>query len=126
TIEQIVEAFLVPVIDSDITHMIPMMGRAMSSPDAFLFRVFKKHLAPVAERFRAAFAIALPDLSAAERMWRLLFIAGSMAYVLSWSHIVGEMTDGLCNAADRKDVTARLVRFVFRGFCASEETRVSR
>ncbi len=47
-------------------------------------------------------------------------MAGAMAHVLSWSNIIGEMSSGLCDPTDRKDVTARLVRFVAAGFRAPE------
>src|SRR5580658_9513477 len=43
TIEQILEAFVVPVVDQDITPIIPLMGRVMSMPDQFAVRVFKSH-----------------------------------------------------------------------------------
>ncbi|HLW75595.1 MAG TPA: TetR family transcriptional regulator [Bryobacteraceae bacterium] len=120
TIEQLVEAFVAPVVEQDAPPMLAMMGRAMANPDLFLPRIFKSHLREVADRFGAAFERAAPELSAAERMWRLMFMAGSMAHVLSWGHIVGAMTDGVCDASDRKDVTARLVRFVAAGFRAPE------
>lgn len=120
TVEQIVEAFIAPVLERDILPLLPMIGRAFTSPDMFLFRIFKKHLAPVGERFHAALEIALPSISQSERTWRFLFMAGSMSHVLSWSHIIGEMTNGTCNADDRKDVAARLVRFIAAGFRAPE------
>jgi AcrR family transcriptional regulator len=120
SIEQIIEAFIAPLLEREILPMLPMMGRALANPDAFLFRIFKKHLAPVGERFLAAFATALPALSPAERTWRFLFMAGSMSHVLSWSHIVNEMTNGVCDPTDRKDVADRLVRFVAAGFRAAE------
>jgi AcrR family transcriptional regulator len=121
TVEQLVEAFMAPVLQQQ--QISPMMGRAFASPDVFLLRVFKKHLSSVADRFSEAFAKALPELSAPERMWRLLFMGGAMAHTLSWSHVIGEMTEGLCNPSDRKEVTARLVSFVAAGFRAPETSR---
>src|SRR5580700_10818325 len=112
SIEQIVEAFVAPVLERDITTMVPLMGRVLATPDIFVMRVFKKHLTAVAARFAEVMAVALPQLTAAERMWRLIFMAGTMAHVLSWSHVLPEMTGGLCDPTDRKAVTARVVRFV--------------
>jgi AcrR family transcriptional regulator len=120
SVEQIVEAFIAPLLERDISPILPMMGRALASPDLFLFRMFKKHVAAVADQFAKAFEAALPTLSAAERRWRLLFMAGSMAQVMSWSHVIGEMTEGVCDPSDRKDVTARMVQFVSAGFRAPE------
>jgi AcrR family transcriptional regulator len=120
SLEQIVEAFVAPLLERDISPLLPMLGRVLASPDLVLFRLFKKHSALVGERFRKALEAALPSLSATERMWRLLFMAGSLAYSLSLSHVIGELTEGVCDPTDRKDVTARLVRFVAAGFRATE------
>jgi AcrR family transcriptional regulator len=120
TVEQLVEAFVAPLVGSDVLPLLPMIGRAFTSPDMFLFRIFKKHLSVVAERFMAGFEAALPSLSPAERSWRFLFMAGSMSHVLSWSHIIGELTNGACDPTNRKAVADRLVRFVAAGFRAAE------
>jgi AcrR family transcriptional regulator len=120
SVEQIVEAFVAPLLERDISPLLPMMGRVLATPDLVLFRLFKKHSAGVSEQFRKALESALPSLSASERMWRLLFMGGAMAHVLSWSHVIVEMSEGVCDPTDRKDVTARLVRFVAAGFRATE------
>jgi AcrR family transcriptional regulator len=120
SVEQIVEAFVAPLLERDISPLMPMMGRVLASPDLVLFRLFKKHSAGVAEQFRNVLETALPSLSSSERMWRLLFMGGSMAHVLSWAPVIVEMTEGICDPTDRKDVTARLVRFVAAGFRATE------
>ena len=123
TVEQLVEAFVAPVVQQQ--QISPMMGRGFASPDVFLWRIFKKHLSQVAARFGEAFEKALPELTPPERMWRLLFMAGAMAHTLSWSHVIGEMTEGVCDSSDRKEVTARLVRFVAAGFRARENREES-
>lgn len=120
SVEQIVEAFVAPLFERDISPLLPMIGRVLASPDVVLFRLFKKHSAAVSDRFSKALETALPSLSAAERMWRFLFMAGSLAHALSLSPVIGEMSEGLCDPTDRKDVTARLVRFVAAGFRAAE------
>jgi AcrR family transcriptional regulator len=120
TVEQVVEAFARPVIETDATPIIPLMGRVLSTHDQFIVRVFKKHLVVVAQTFDAALAKALPHLSAAERKWRLHFMAGAMAHVLSWGHLLPETSDGICDPSDRRAVTERLVRFVAAGFRAPE------
>jgi AcrR family transcriptional regulator len=121
TIEQIVRAFVLPLLERDESSMVAMMGRVLATPDLFVMRVFKKHLAAVAQRFGEAIAQAMPELSPPERMWRLMFMAGTMVHILSWSRVLPEMTGGLCDPSDRKAVTDRLVRFVAAGFRAPEE-----
>jgi AcrR family transcriptional regulator len=123
SVEQIVEAFVAPLLERDISPLLPMMGRVLASPDLFLLRIFKKHVSTVSQQFGKAFETALPGLSSGERMWRFLFMAGSMAQVMSWSHVIGEMTEGVCDPCDRKEVTARLVHFVSAGFRAPETSR---
>lgn len=121
SIESIVAAFVSPLVEQDTSTMVPLLGRVLSTPEMFLLRVFKKHLEPIAQRFREALAEALPEITPVERAWRLLFMAGSMAHVLCWSHVLPDMTGGLCDPSDRKAVIARLVRFVSAGLRAPEE-----
>jgi AcrR family transcriptional regulator len=118
-LEQILEAFLAPVLDQEIWRAGPLIGRVFSNPDQFLERVFKKHLAAVAQRFRDAISQALPDLPPEEIVWRLHFMAGSMSHVLVFSQVLPAMTGGLCNPQDRSALMMRLVTFLAAGFRAS-------
>ena len=122
TVEQVVEAYVTPVIEVDLSPIVPLMGRILSTPDQFVLRVFKRHMTVVAQKFTEALATALPGLSRAERGWRLHFMGGAVAHVLSWSHLLPEVTGGICDPSDRKALTARLVRFVAAGFRAPEES----
>jgi AcrR family transcriptional regulator len=117
-LEQILEAFLVPVLEREIWQAGPLIGRVFSNPDQFLERVFKKHLAAVAQRFRDAISRALPGLPPAEIAWRLHFMAGSMSHVLVFSQVLPAMTGGLCNPQDRGALMTRLVTFLAGGFRA--------
>src|SRR5579862_2314038 len=120
TVEQIAEAFAGPVIETDLTPINPLLGRVLSTPDQFMDRVFRKHLVGLAQTFADAMEKALPDLSQTERMWRQHFMAGAMAHVLSWGHLMPEISGGVCDPSDRKALTARFVRFVAAGFRAAE------
>src|SRR5271169_2834335 len=51
SVEQILEAFLYPVVAKDISPMVPLMGRLFSAPDQWVQRIFKKQ-GGVAVRFR--------------------------------------------------------------------------
>src|SRR5690348_12166551 len=85
TVEQILAAFLGPVLELDRHRVVPLLGRTISDPQQFVERVFKKHLQEVSRRFNEALSRALPDLPPAERLWRLNFTIGMMTHVLSWS-----------------------------------------
>src|SRR5580658_6878262 len=82
TIEQIVEAFVGPVLEQDFQPMAPLMARVMASPE-IMQRVFKVHMESLSRRFADAIGIALPELSQTERIWRLHFTAGAMAHTVT-------------------------------------------
>jgi AcrR family transcriptional regulator len=116
TLEQILEAFMMPVLDQDLASVVPLLGRMMSDPTQFVERVFKKYFAPVSQRIREELQKQLPELPRNELFWRTHFLAGIMTHVMSWSQVLPEMTDGLCNVSDRQAVTRRIVAFAAAGF----------
>jgi hypothetical protein len=109
---------MAPILEREIWPAGPLIGRVFSNPDQFLERVFKKHLAAVAQRFRDAIAQVLPGLPLEEIVWRLHFMAGSMSHVLVFSQVLPAMTGGLCRTEDRNALMARLVTFLSAGFRA--------
>jgi AcrR family transcriptional regulator len=119
TIEQILEAFMVPVLDQDLASVVPLMGRMMSDPTQFVERVFKKYFGPVSQRIREELHKQLPDLPRTELFWRTHFLAGIMTHIMSWSQVLPEMTDGLCNISDRQAAIDRIVAFAAAGFRAA-------
>ncbi len=118
-IEQILMAFLTPVLDQDITEVFALMARVMASPDVFITRLFYPHFAAIVERFVEAICKALPELSRAEILWRLHFTAGAMAHVMARSHLMPELM-GVPAPPNRQTVLARLVTFAAAGFRAPE------
>lgn len=120
TVEQILLAFLAPVIGQDISAIAPLMGRILATPDVFLVQFFKRHMALVAQQFTAALVKALPSLNETEVMWRLNFTAGAMAHIMARSSHLQELSGGKCDPTDRPAVLARLVTFSAAGFRAKE------
>jgi AcrR family transcriptional regulator len=119
-LEQILIAFLAPVMGKDVTAIAPLIGRILATPDVFLIQLFKKHMGEVALQFTAALGKALPDLNETEIMWRLNFTGGAIAHVMARSVYLKEWSGGKCDAADRAAVLARLVTFSAAGFRATE------
>lgn len=119
TIEQIVEAFVGPVLEQDFERMVPLMARVLASPE-IMQRVFKIHMETLSRRFSDAVAVVLPELSASERMWRLHFTAGAMAHTVTRAPILRDLFGGVLDFRDRKLLIARLVRFAAAGFRAPE------
>jgi AcrR family transcriptional regulator len=118
TLEQILIAFLHPVLDRHLASALGLMGQILATPDMFITRLFKKHLAIVSQRFTDALAKALPELSRTELLWRLSFTGGAIGHVLARGHLMPEMSGGLCDPTDRPAVLARLVTFAAAGFRA--------
>lgn len=119
TVEQIVEAFVGPVLEQDFERLVPLMARVLASPET-MQRVFKVHMEALSRRFADALAVVLPELSASERMWRLHFTAGAMAHTVTRAPILRDLFGGVLDFKDRKLLIARLVKFAAAGFRAPE------
>jgi len=119
TVEQILTAFLEPVLDIGLESAVPLVGRILSSPDLFLDRVYKRHFLVVSERFRAAMIRALPGAPVDSILWGLLFTVGAMTHMMALSRILPEITAGVCSMTDRPSIVARAVDFLAAGFRAA-------
>lgn len=119
TLEQIVEAFVGPILEQNFEPMAPLMARVLASPE-IMKRVFKRHLETLSSRFAAAIAVALPNLSQAEIVWRLHFTAGAMAHTVTRAPLMRDLFAGVLDLNDRKLMVTRLVRFAAAGFRAPE------
>ncbi len=118
TIEQILIAFLGPVFDREVSPAV--MGQMLAAPDIFVTKLYKKHFAPIVERFTAALGRALPKSREADLLWSLHFTAGAMTHVLARGHLLRELTHGQCDPSDRPAVLAGLVTFSAAGLRATE------
>ncbi|MGA3201915.1 MAG: TetR family transcriptional regulator [Bryobacteraceae bacterium] len=119
TIEQLIEAFVGPVLEQDYEPMAPLMARVLSSPDV-MKRVIKQHMETLSRRFAEGVGKALPELSPAEVTWRIHFTAGAMAHTVTRAPILRDLFGGTLEFHDRKLLIARLVRFAAAGFRAPE------
>ena len=119
-LEQILIAFLAPVLNQDLSGAFELLARILATPDMFVTRLFKTHLASIVERFSEAIGKALPELSRTEILWRLHFTGGAMAHVLARSHLLPELMPGFPEPPDRQAILARLVTFAAAGFRAPE------
>ena len=118
TVEQIMTAFMAPVLQVKVDAVAPLIGRILSNPELFVDRVFHKHLAPVSQRFVEALSKALPELPPSEILWRLHFSVGVMTHTMLWGRIYPKITNGVCDISDREALVDRTVRFVAAGFRA--------
>ena len=118
TVEQILTAFMAPVMQVKVDAVVPLIGRILSNPELFVERVFHKHLAPVSQRFVEALSKALPELPPSELLWRLHFSVGVLTHTMLWGRIFPKITNGVCDISDREALVDRAVRFVAAGFRA--------
>lgn len=116
TIEQILQAFMAPVLDQDLASVVPLLGRMMSDPTQFVERVFKKYFAGVSQRIQEELHKQLPDLPRNELFWRTHFMAGIMTHIMSWSQVLPDLTEGMCDISNRQAVIDRIVAFSAAGF----------
>ncbi len=119
----LVRAFVQPVLEmsSKVTErgqIAQLIGRAFTAPEATLRGLLREQLQEVVLRFQAAFATALPELDAEERLWRFHFMIGAMAHVASGSNQIAEMTGGVCDISDPRRVLDYMTRFVSSGLAA--------
>jgi AcrR family transcriptional regulator len=118
TLEQILTAFLAPVMEKQMEAVAPLMGRILSNPDLFVDRVFNPHLTHISQRFQEKLSQALPDLPRQDLLWRLHFTVGMMTHTMLWGRIIPKVTGGLCDISDRTALLDRAVKFLAAGFRA--------
>src|ERR1700681_5037627 len=51
TVEQVVDAFVAPLLMMEVLPAVPLICRVVSNPSLFVERVYKKHLLHVVQRF---------------------------------------------------------------------------
>ena len=114
-LEQVIEAFISPLLEAPALHSVHLIGRVFASRDQFVERVFKTHIGPVARRFGETLARVAPHLPPEERYWRMQFMAGSMTHILALWGALPMMSGGLY-AVDQHTLIPRMVTFLAAGF----------
>ena len=125
-VERIVEAFIGPPLR--MSHdprrggvvFMRLLGHAMNQPKRKIRKLLFGQFREVAQRFGAALQSARPELPAAEVLWRLIFMAGSMAHTMALSDEIGEMSNGVCDPTDVETTIQRLVPFLSAAIRTSE------
>ena len=102
-----------------------MCGRIYAEPSSAIQATFDALFGEVVQRYRAAFARALPELPAEELGWRTHFAAGAMIHTLMDSANLKRFSGGLCDPGDTEAAVARLVSFCSAGMRASVETALA-
>jgi AcrR family transcriptional regulator len=99
------------------TNFLRLLGRAYADPAPFIRHFLSDQYAPMIERFKHAFARALPDLPARELSWRLHFMMGALSYTLAGTDalkLIAEIAPGEGAASDEQ-LLRRLAPFLLAG-----------
>lgn len=123
--DRILSALLVPALELARDPMrggadfLRLLGRAYADPAPFIRRFLSAQYATIIERFKAAFARALPELPARELSWRLHFIMGALSYTLAGTDalkLIAELTPG--DEPNDELMLRRLAPFLLAGLTA--------
>lgn len=131
TVRAIVRAFVEPPLragadgtdgkasgSSPGSRLCRVFGRVMVEQPPFLRSFLAQQFRPVARRFEAALAAALPGHDSATLWWRLHFVIGAMAHTLQNSATVTHLSEGRCDAEDVDALIDHLVAFAIGGLRA--------
>ncbi|MEQ1885245.1 MAG: TetR/AcrR family transcriptional regulator [Bryobacteraceae bacterium] len=120
TLEQVIEAFISPLLEAPQLHSLNLIGRVFANREQFVARVFPTHLLPTFRRFGEALETVAPHLSREERFWRIHFMVGTMSHILAMWGILPTMSGGMVHSIDPKELMPRLVTFLAAGFRTAE------
>lgn len=120
-LDKVLEAFILPVLEAGALHAPefgPILGRIYTEPKEFAEKVYKGHMEPIAKRFVAAFARALPEVPEEELFWRLHFMFGGLAHTIGASHLLWLISAGKCELSDVHSTFDRMKAFMLAGLQA--------
>jgi AcrR family transcriptional regulator len=126
--EKLVRALIGPMVDisgnevkgSKVFGM--LLGRMYASPQGPLDDILVSDIEKFSERFKSAIRRTLPEIPLEDLFWRSFFAIGATAHTLISSHLVGLISQGLCNPDDREAVLEKLISFIVAGLKASANT----
>jgi len=120
--EKILAALLVPALElardreRGGTNFLRLLGRAYADPAPFIRRFLSDRYAVMIDRFKAAFARALPELPKRELSWRLHFMMGALSYTLAGTDalkLIAELAPG--DGPNDEQLLRRLAPFLLAG-----------
>lgn len=124
-LEPLIEAFIAPAMELSRDtarggdRFIRLLGRSYTEPAGWLQDCVRGVYEPVIDRFKGAFARALPQLPREELYWRMHFMVGVLAYCMAGSDMMRLIAScRLCDPLDSRTLTERLVRFLTAGLNA--------
>lgn len=112
-VEQILHAFLEPLMDEGMMNLAALIERIFSEPPALIQSMLEKEFGEVVNRFAAALSRVLPDLPEGELRWRIHFLVGGMLQAIRLDSPIG--TPGETGVIKFE----QLIKFASAGFRAA-------
>ncbi len=113
-LDALIEAFVGPAMelatdqDQGGALFIRLLGRSYTEPSVSLQQSIRALHGPVIERFKDAFSSVLPALPANELYWRMHFMVGLLAYMMSGTDMMRLIAS--CQLCDPLDIAATVQR----------------
>lgn len=124
SLEAIVRAFIVPVLNSCATMpdggrtFAQLLGRVLMGHDERLRAILHEELTEVIARFVPALGAVLPQLGEAELVLRIHFMVGAMAHTAGGRHMLSSLFGDRLDVDDLDAMTEQLVAFLVAGLGA--------
>jgi AcrR family transcriptional regulator len=116
-VEEVMRAFLAPVIDPAVTGLLPqLISRIYGEPGGLATTLLEQEFGPTVGRFVAALQLALPDVEASELRWRFHFVIGAMVHLFNFDAPLGMPAE----EARPEQRAERLLRFAVAGVRQSD------
>lgn len=130
-IEEIVRAFIEPalrqqdadpgaVAESRAAGLCRVFGRISVEQPPFLREFFAEQFGELGQRFIAMLKEAAPGVPAETLWWRLHFTVGAMAHTLQNAHVVGQISNGVCDPNNHEAIIEQLTAYALGGFSAPQ------
>ena len=123
-LEMVLRAFVAPLFRFRHEHQeraqraMRLYGRTHGAADPSVHAIFVRQFDTVRQRFGAAFARALPELSEADLSWRMHFLIGTMAQTMADPERLVAISRGSCDPYDIDATLSHLVAFLVAGMRA--------
>jgi len=134
SVEEIVRAFLEPALRPQSTHpgaapesraagLCRVFGRISVEQPPFLREFLAEQFGELGQRFIEMLTEASPGTPAETLWWRMHFTVGAMAHTLQSAHIVGQVSQGVCDPNDHESIIEQLTEYAIGGFSSMRAPR---
>ena len=126
-LEKLVRSLIGPMLDAPgpgskgVNTFGMLMGRMYSSPQSSLGDILLADIRTFAERFERAIRRTLPGVAMEDLYWRTFFALGATVHTLGSSHILRQISHGLCEPGDREKTLEKLTDFIVAGLRSAPE-----